>query len=59
MGIHAEVTLTCDNCERDDTLDLTMKESAEDIIDREGWQLRGILLDRLLCDDCADDEDED
>lgn len=55
--IKAEVTLICDECGSDETHDLNADEKPEDIIDREGWRLDGILLDTLLCAECAEKED--
>jgi hypothetical protein len=31
----------------------------EQLADREGWELRGTLLDRLLCPSCVDTEEDE
>lgn len=59
MGINATVTITCDNCEEEETFDMEKGESPEDIADRENYQLRGTLLDRILCEGCAEEEEDD
>lgn len=58
MAISATVHLECDTCGADVDEDLEQSQSAEDIIDREGWTLTGPLMDWLLCPDCDKEEDE-
>lgn len=57
MAMSASVHLECDLCGAEEDHDLEAGESPEDIVDREGWQLTGILLDRLACPQCDEDED--
>jgi len=54
--INAEVVLTCDNCGADENFELKVDQTPEDMVDDEGWSRVGILLDKLLCPDCAEDE---
>jgi Fe2+ or Zn2+ uptake regulation protein len=58
MAWRADVYLICDKCGEDMTVEVEkIDQSPEDIIDAEGWMLTDTLLDKLLCTDCAEEEE--
>lgn len=59
MGVHAEVFLECDRCNTEVNDELKPDQTPEDYVDSEGWFFTGILLDRLLCGDCYDIEENE
>lgn len=65
MGARATAYLTCDGCGQEVEVELADSGAAhepttiDEAIDGEGWFKRGILLDRLLCEDCAEEEADD
>lgn len=56
MTIKAEVYMECDECGADLNEDMKPDEKADDIIDREGWAYSWKDSNKLLCDECAENE---
>lgn len=66
MSATGTAELVCDNCSESITVDLIGPDvrgagptTIEDAVEQESWSWHGTLLDRLLCEQCAEDEDED
>jgi hypothetical protein len=57
--IESTTVLSCDKCGNDESHDLDDSMTPEQLADREGWELRGTLLDRLLCPSCVDTEEDE
>jgi hypothetical protein len=58
MSGRAEYWLECDGCGTEDSGELKPDESLDNIIDSGNgeWFKVGILLDRLLCEECYEKE---
>lgn len=67
MSATGAVDMICDGCGDGWCVDLVGPEvlgglgprTIEDAVEAEGWSWHGTLLDRLLCDDCAEREGDD
>lgn len=58
MSLTAVVTMECEGCGAEYADDLAKDQTPNDLVDQEGWNWAGVLLDKLLCDTCFEKEDE-